>query len=129
MILARILQLAISFLWLGLVAAISFIETPLKFRAPGMTVPLAVGIGRLVFRALNWAELVLARALAVLAAVAAGPPWATAWLAGVVLLTLVQALGSARAWIAGPPARPRRTPIRQVGGAPPPIWCTSGSKA
>lgn len=43
-----------------MVLAISFIEAPLKFRAPGITIPLGLGIGRLVFRALNVAEGVLA---------------------------------------------------------------------
>ena len=47
------------FTWLGMVLAISFLEAPLKFRAPGVTIPLGLGIGRLVFRALNRAELVL----------------------------------------------------------------------
>jgi hypothetical protein len=61
--LAAVSQIAIPFLWLGMVVAISFLETPLKFRAPGITVPLGLGIGRLVFRALNAAELVLAVAL------------------------------------------------------------------
>ena len=58
--LAAVAQLAVPFIWLGMVLAISFLETPLKFRAPGITVPLGLGIGRLVFRALNGAELVLA---------------------------------------------------------------------
>ncbi|MFD5176952.1 hypothetical protein ACFWM1_14160 [Nocardia sp. NPDC058379] len=51
---------AATFCWLGMVLAISFLEAPLKFRAPGVTVPIGLGIGRLVFRALNIAELVLA---------------------------------------------------------------------
>jgi hypothetical protein len=55
----------VAFSWLGMVIAISFLEAPLKFRAPGITVPLGVGIGRLVFRALNAAEGVLAIALLV----------------------------------------------------------------
>jgi hypothetical protein len=50
---------AVAFTWLGMVLAISFLEAPLKFRAPGITVPLGLGIGRLVFRALNRVELVL----------------------------------------------------------------------
>ncbi|MEV1245487.1 hypothetical protein ACIBO2_51760 [Nonomuraea sp. NPDC050022] len=58
--LAAVAQIAVPFLWLGMVLAISFLETPLKFRAPGITVPLGLGIGRLVFRALNVAELALA---------------------------------------------------------------------
>ncbi|MFT4087805.1 MAG: hypothetical protein QM658_11780 [Gordonia sp. (in: high G+C Gram-positive bacteria)] len=46
-------SVALVFLWLGMVAAISFLEAPLKFQAPGITVPLGLGIGRLVFRALT----------------------------------------------------------------------------
>ena len=48
--------------WTGMIAGISFIETPLKFRAPGVTLPLGLGIGQLVFRALNkteWAFFIL----------------------------------------------------------------------
>ena len=48
------------FVWLGMVLAISFLEAPLKFRAPGITIQLGLGIGRLVFRALNVCEVVLA---------------------------------------------------------------------
>ena len=51
------------FFWLGSVVAISFIEAPLKFRAPGVTLQIGLGIGRLVFRALNGLEVVLAAAV------------------------------------------------------------------
>ena len=51
---------ALTFVWLGMVLSISFLETPLKFRAPGVTIPIGLGIGRLVFRALNAAESMLA---------------------------------------------------------------------
>jgi hypothetical protein len=57
------LATAVTFMWLGMVLAISFLETPLKFRAPGVTVHIGLGIGRLVFRALNIVELILAAAL------------------------------------------------------------------
>jgi len=56
----RILQIAIPFIWFGLVGGISFLETPLKFKAPNITLPLGLGIGRVVFSALNKAEIVLA---------------------------------------------------------------------
>ena len=59
----QIIGAAAAFVWLGMVLAISFLETPLKFRAPGITVPLGLSIGRLVFRALNTVEIVLAIAL------------------------------------------------------------------
>jgi hypothetical protein len=55
---------AAAFTWLGMVLAISFLEAPLKFRAPGVTVRIGLGIGRLVFAALNKAEVVLLIAVA-----------------------------------------------------------------
>lgn len=56
--LALLLVLAL-FLWAGMLCGISFLEAPLKFTAPGITVPLGVGIGRIVFHALNKVELAL----------------------------------------------------------------------
>jgi len=47
------------FLWLGFVLAISFMEAWLKFRAPGVTISIGLGIGKLVFGALNKVEWVL----------------------------------------------------------------------
>lgn len=52
--------IAATFIWLGMVLAISFLEAPLKFRAPNVTLQIGLGIGRLVFRALNACEAVLA---------------------------------------------------------------------
>lgn len=69
---ARAVAIAVVFVWLGMVLAISFLEAPLKFRAPGVTLPIGLGIGRLVFRALNTVEVVLA--LALVASVAASSP-------------------------------------------------------
>ena len=57
---------AVTFVWLGMVLAISFLEAPLKFRAPGVSVRIGLGIGRLVFRALNIVECVLATAVVLL---------------------------------------------------------------
>lgn len=54
------IALICTFLWIGFVCAISFMEAWLKFRAPGITVPLGLGIGRLVFNALNKVELLFA---------------------------------------------------------------------
>lgn len=56
----RILQIAIPFVWFGLIGGISFMEAPLKFQAPNVTLPLGLGIGRLVFFALNKIEIFLA---------------------------------------------------------------------
>lgn len=54
------LSLIATFLWIGFVCAISFMEAWLKFKAPGIDLPLGLGIGRLVFAALNKVEWVLA---------------------------------------------------------------------
>jgi hypothetical protein len=64
---------AATFVWLGMVLAISFLEAPLKFRAPEVSVRIGLGIGRLVFRALNVVETVLAAILVIAAAVASPP--------------------------------------------------------
>ena len=78
-----------SFTWLGMVLAISFLEAPLKFRAPGVTVALGLGIGRLVFRALNRVELVLL-VLAVVAVAVAPRPALVGIVAGLGVLLGVQ---------------------------------------
>lgn len=43
-------------LWSGCLLAISFMESWLKFRAPGVTLPVGLSIGKLVFSALNKME-------------------------------------------------------------------------
>ena len=73
---------AAIFVWLGMVLAISFLEAPLKFRAPGITIQLGLGIGRVVFRALNACEIALA--VVVVVALVIGSPGP-----GVIAATLV----------------------------------------
>jgi hypothetical protein len=55
---------AAALLWLGMVLAISFLEAPLKFRAPGLDLRTGLAIGRIVFRALNCAEVAWALIIA-----------------------------------------------------------------
>jgi hypothetical protein len=82
---------AVLFTWLGMVAAISFIEAPLKFRAPGVSLQIGLGIGRLVFRALNTVEVLLAAV--VLITIGADPPSPIAVVAvGVAVVTLAAQL-------------------------------------
>ncbi len=45
-----------TYIWTGFIAAISFMESWLKFRAPNLTLPVGVSIGKLVFNALNKVE-------------------------------------------------------------------------
>ena len=66
------IAVAVTFVWLGMVAAISFLEAPLKFRAPNVTLQIGLGIGRLVFRALNRVEIVFA--IVIVAVIVARPP-------------------------------------------------------
>lgn len=48
-----------TFLWMGFLLAISFMEAWLKFQAPGVTISVGLAIGKLVFGALNKVEWVL----------------------------------------------------------------------
>lgn len=48
--------LIFTFVWVGFIGAISFMEAWLKFRAPGVDLAIGLGIGRLVFSALNLME-------------------------------------------------------------------------
>lgn len=93
---------AATFVWLGMVLGISFLEAPLKFRAPGVTLPVGLGIGRIVFRALNLVEAGLLVVAVVAAAV--GGASTTAW-----VLVVVAAVVLAAQLLAVRPALNRRT--------------------
>ncbi len=54
------IAIACIFTWIGFVSAISFMEAWLKFRAPGLSLSVGLGIGKLVFAALNKTEWVFA---------------------------------------------------------------------
>lgn len=72
--------LGVPFVWLGMVAAISLLEAPLKFRAEGVSREEALAIGQLVFPALNAVEVVCAVVLVVLLwPVRHRPDLATVW--------------------------------------------------
>jgi hypothetical protein len=83
---------ALTFLWLGMVLAISFLEAPLKFRAPGVTLQIGLGIGRLVFRALNTVEALLAVGIVVALALGHPPVSVQAAFTVVVVALVVQLL-------------------------------------
>ncbi|MFZ2239260.1 MAG: hypothetical protein WAV90_06905 [Gordonia amarae] len=107
---AQALAMAITFVWLGMVGAISFIEAPLKFRAPGITIPLGLGIGRLVFRALNGVETVWAVVLIV--AVAVGSFTDT----GIVIAVAVAVAALAAQVVGVRPALTKRSDAVLAGG-------------
>lgn len=107
-----ILQIATPLVWVGMVLGISVLETPLKFRAPGITRALGLGIGRLVFRALNLTELVLLT-VCTLALLGASPSrWVVALTASLWAVLLVQLLGLR-------PALDRRASLIIDGATPP----------
>jgi hypothetical protein len=56
---AGLLQRILPPVWLGIIAAIAM-EAQLKFQAPGITRELGLGIGKIVFTALNRVECVIA---------------------------------------------------------------------
>ncbi|GAA4389928.1 hypothetical protein [Hymenobacter koreensis] len=78
------------FLWAGMVAGISFLEAPLKFTAPNITVVLGVGIGRIVFHALNKVELTLSVVALLCAGIVRIPSRLWLVLLTVVLILLAQ---------------------------------------
>jgi hypothetical protein len=82
---------AATFVWLGMVLGISFLETPLKFRAPGVDLRTGLAIGRLVFGALNTAEIVLAAAVLTVLFTTAPASAVSAAIAGTAIL-LIQLL-------------------------------------
>jgi hypothetical protein len=78
-----------------MVLAISFLEAPLKFRAPNVTLQIGLGIGRLIFRALNTVEVILA--IVVLVATIASPPRAgTSVALAVAFAALALQIGAVR---------------------------------
>jgi hypothetical protein len=89
---SQVVSTAAVFVWLGMVLAISFLEAPLKFRAPGVSLQIGLAIGRLVFRALNACELAFAAALVVSFVVRAPSVGVTISTAVAVLTLLAQLL-------------------------------------
>lgn len=56
---ALTIRILVPPIWLGMLLGLSFIETPLKFLAPGIDLPIGLGLGRIVFNAMNLAAVVL----------------------------------------------------------------------
>ena len=51
---------AVCFVWAGMVLGISFLETPIKFTAPSVTLPIGLDVGRHVFGMFNKVEIFFA---------------------------------------------------------------------
>ena len=80
----------LTILWLSFVLAISFMEAPLKFQAPSLTLPVALEIGYIVFHALNLVEIICATLI--IAATYSGPVSrkTTLFATGVVIILAIQ---------------------------------------
>lgn len=61
--LADALFLAVAFVWVGMLAGVSFVATPVKFTAPGLSLPVALEVGRATFHLFSRIEWALAAAL------------------------------------------------------------------
>lgn len=48
---------ALCLVWAGMVVGISFLETPVKFTAPSVTLPIGLDVGRHVFGVFNKVEI------------------------------------------------------------------------
>lgn len=109
---AIILQRILPPLWCGMVCAMAM-EAQLKFQAPGITRELGLGIGKIVFTALNRVECVLAVLLAIaLFAFTAGARRARIVFAAIAFILLAQTF-----WLI--PLLIERIDLITSGNAPP----------
>jgi len=102
----------VCFLWVGITVGVTMIATPVRFTAPSITRPIALDVGRVVFAALNKAELA---ALVVLLVVVRVAGLARKWwgiCAFLALIVLAQGV-----WLI--PELAARTEIILAGGEPP----------
>jgi hypothetical protein len=86
---AFVLQRILPPLWCGMVCAIAM-EAQLKFQAPGITRELGLGIGKIVFTALNCVECVIALVLAIALFAFAGGRRARIVFGAIVFILLAQ---------------------------------------
>lgn len=77
-------------LWLGLLVGVSFIATPVKFLAPGLSLPVALEIGRATFHLFTTIEIVLAGALVLALVAARAARWKVVAALAIALVVAVQ---------------------------------------
>jgi hypothetical protein len=111
--LARCALGALIMLWAGVLIGVSFLAAPAKFGAPGLSLPMAMAIGRREFGALNLSEIALA--VAALALAAYVRPERAIWF-GLGLAALIVALQSL--WLL--PLLDARAELIIQGGTPEP---------
>lgn len=102
----------VCFLWVGITVGVSMIATPVRFTAPSITRPIALDVGRVVFAALNKAELA---ALVLLLVVVRVAGLARKWWGNCALLALI--VLAQGVWLI--PELAARTDIILAGAEPP----------
>jgi hypothetical protein len=103
----------VCFTWVGLSVGISMIATPVRFTAASITRPVALDVGRVVFAALNKAEVLALLLLLVIVRVSGRSRELWSWCAFLILIVLAQG-----AWLI--PELSSRTDIIMAGGQLPP---------
>ena len=105
----------VCFIWVGMAVGVSMIATPARFTAVSITRPVALDVGRVVFAALNKAELIALVLLLVIVRVSDRTRALWAWCSLLVLIVLAQGV-----WLI--PELAMRTDIILGGGEPPPSY-------
>ena len=80
------LSIFVSLVWLGMIVGISFLEAPVKFTAPSVSLAVGLDIGRRVFGVFNKIEIIWALTTLILVLIARpglkyGLPLAVVWAA------------------------------------------------
>ena len=103
----------VCFIWAGMTVGISMIATPVRFTAVSISRPVALDVGRVVFAALNKAELLALVLLLIIVRVSGRSRELWAWCGILILIVLAQG-----AWLI--PELAARTDIIMAGGELPP---------
>lgn len=103
----------VCFIWAGMTVGISMIATPVRFTAVSITRPVALDVGRVVFAALNKAELLALVLLLIIVRASGRSRELWAWCGILILIVLAQG-----AWLI--PELAARTDIIMAGGELPP---------
>ena len=103
----------VCFMWAGMTVGISMIATPVRFTAVSISRPVALDVGRVVFAALNKAELLALVLLLIIVRVSGRSRELWAWCGILILIVLAQG-----AWLI--PELAARTDIIMAGGELPP---------
>jgi len=82
----------LCFVWFGMTAGISLLEAPVRFSAPTLSRPVSLDVGRVVFQALNKAELVALVILLLLVRLSGKARELWAYCAAIILIVMLQSV-------------------------------------